>query len=52
MLFFKNMLISNLNGEYQQLLVAPFGLKNQLIEKINIEIETARNNRPASIIMN
>jgi polyphosphate kinase len=51
MLFFKNMSISNLNGEYQQLLVAPFGLKDQLIEKINIEIDNARNNRPASIIM-
>ena len=51
MLFFKNMAISNLNGEYEKLLVAPFGLKPKLIEKINIEIENAKNNRPASIIM-
>ena len=51
MLFFKNLAISNLNGEYQKLLVAPFGLKNKLIEKINIEIENAKNNRPAGIIM-
>jgi polyphosphate kinase len=51
MLFFKNMSISNLNDEYQQLLVAPFGLKNKLIEKINIEIDNAMNNRPANIIM-
>ena len=51
MLFFKNMAISNLNGEYEKLLVAPFGLKTKLIEKINNEIENAKNNRPASIIM-
>lgn len=51
MLFFKNMAISNLNGEYEKLLVAPFGFKTKLIEKINIEIENAKNNRPAIIIM-
>ena len=51
MLFFKNLAISNLNGEYQKLLVAPFGLKNKLIEKINTEIDNAKNNRPAGIIM-
>jgi polyphosphate kinase len=51
MLFFKNMSISNLNDEYRTLLVAPFGLKNKLIEKINIEIDNAINNRPANIIM-
>ncbi|AEG19228.1 polyphosphate kinase 1 [Methanobacterium paludis] len=51
MLFFKNMAISNLNGEYNKLFVAPFRLKPKLIEKINMEIENARNNRPANIIM-
>ena len=51
MLFFKNMAISNLNAEYQKLLVAPTGFKSKLIEKINMEIDKARNNRPASIIM-
>ncbi len=51
MLFFKNMAISNLNGEYLKFLVAPFGLKTKLIEKINKEIDNAKNNRPASIIM-
>jgi polyphosphate kinase len=50
-LFFKNIAISNLNDEYQQLLVAPFGLKKNLIEKINIEIDNAINNRPANIIL-
>ncbi len=51
MLFFKNMAISNLNGEYQRLLVAPFGFKSKLIERINMEIDNAKNNRPASIMM-
>jgi polyphosphate kinase len=51
MLFFKNMAISNLHGEYQHLLVSPFGFKDKLIEKINREIDKSKNNRPASIIM-
>lgn len=51
MLFFKNMAISNLNGEYKKLFVAPFGFKPKLIEKINKEIENAHNNLPANIIM-
>ncbi len=51
MLFFTNMAISNLNGEYKKLFVAPFGLKPKLIEKINVEIENAKNNRPANIIL-
>ena len=51
MLFFKNMAISNLNAEYQKLLVAPIGFKTKLIEKINKEIDKAKNNFPASIIM-
>ncbi|BDZ68245.1 polyphosphate kinase 1 [Methanobacterium ferruginis] len=51
MLFFKNMAISNLNGDYQKLLVAPFGLKQGLIKKINEEIDNAQNGLPAIIIM-
>ncbi len=51
MLFFKNMAISNLNDDYEHLLVSPFGFKPKLIEKINLEIEKAKNDRPASIIM-
>lgn len=51
MLFFKNMAISNLNGEYEKLLVAPYGFKSKLIEKINLEIEKAMNKQPACIIM-
>lgn len=51
MLFFKNMSISNINGEYNRLLVAPFGFKSRLIKMIEQQIEEAENNRPASIIM-
>lgn len=51
MLLFKNMAISNLDGEYNKFLVAPFRFKPQLVEKINRQIEEAENNRPASIVM-
>jgi len=51
MLFFKNMAISNIAGEYEQLLVAPFGLKNKLIEKINMEIDKVHHDKPGNIIM-
>ena len=51
MLFFKNMAISNLYGEYDKLLVAPFGLKDHLIKMIDIEIDKAENDLPANIIM-
>lgn len=51
MLFFKNMAISNINGDYEKLLVAPFGLKNKFIEKIEKEIEKVRNQKPAAITM-
>lgn len=51
MLFFKNMAISNIAGEYEELLVAPFGLKNKLIEKINMEIDKVEQGKPGNIIM-
>jgi polyphosphate kinase len=51
MLFFKNMAISNINGDYEKLLVAPYGLKNKFIEKIEDEIEKVRNQKPAAITM-
>lgn len=37
--FFKNMAISNLDGDYQHLLVAPNSLKSSLINKIKEEAE-------------
>jgi polyphosphate kinase len=43
--FFKNMTISNLNGNYQHLLVAPFGLKHKIIDLIEGEIEKKREGR-------
>jgi polyphosphate kinase len=51
MLFFKNMAISNINGDYDKLLVAPYGLKSKFIEKIEDEIEKVRNQKPAAITM-
>jgi polyphosphate kinase len=51
MLFFKNMAISNINGDYEKLLVAPYGLKNIFIEKIENEIEKVKNQKPAAITM-
>ena len=49
--FFQNMSTSNLNGEYHQLLVAPHGLKNRLLELMDGEIEKARQGRPARIFV-
>ncbi|UTB32286.1 MAG: polyphosphate kinase 1 [Methanobacterium sp. ERen5] len=51
MLFFKNMAISNINGDYEKLLVAPCGLKKKFIEKIEAEIEKVQNQKPAAITM-
>lgn len=42
MRFFKNMSISNLNGEYNHLLVAPNSFKNKLMELIDNEIAKAK----------
>ena len=49
--FFQNMATSNLNGEYHQLLVAPNGLKNRLLELMDGEIEKARQGKPARIFV-
>ena len=49
--FFQNMAISNLNGEYHQLLVAPNSLKNRLMELMDGEIEKARQGKPARIFV-
>lgn len=51
MLFFKNMAISNLNGDYQKLLVSPFKLKQELMEEIRNEMDHAKSNQPANIVM-
>ena len=36
--FFRNMLTNNLEGEYRQLCVSPFGIKNMLFRKIDEQI--------------
>jgi polyphosphate kinase len=49
-LFFKNMSISNLNGTYSQLLVAPSNFKRFILALIEGEIDKTRRGRPASIL--
>ena len=49
--FFQNMSTSNLEGDYQQLLVAPYGLKPKLMSLIDGEIEKARQGKPARIFI-
>ena len=49
--FFQNMSTSNLEGEYQQLLVAPHSLKNRLLALMDGEIAKARSGRPARIFI-
>lgn len=41
--FFRNMLVNKLNGEYQQLCVSPFGIKDMLLRNINRQITLGRN---------
>lgn len=47
--FFKNMSISNLKGNYQELLVAPYYLKNNLLALIDGEIDKAKRREPSGI---
>ena len=49
--FFQNMSTSNLRGEYEHLLVAPYGLKNRLLEMMDEEIEKARRGKEARIFI-
>lgn len=49
--FFKNMALSNLDGEYHDLLVAPYALKNRLIEQINRLIVRAKSGRSTRMII-
>jgi polyphosphate kinase len=48
--FFKNMAISNLQGTYNLLWVAPFAYKGQLMEMIDREIEKVNNGGQGRII--
>lgn len=49
--FFKNMAISNLRGNYNELFVAPYHLKNNLLALMDWEIEKARRMEPCGIII-
>lgn len=49
--FFKNMALSNLNGTYDKLLVAPTSLRNNIIKYIDEEIKKSENNMENGIIM-
>ena len=50
-MFFRNMGIGNLWGEYQQLLVAPVSLKKTLLELIQGEIAKGENGQEAYILL-
>lgn len=49
--FFKNMAISCLDGDYRHLAVAPYSLKNRLIDEIDKQIENAKHDNPSRIII-
>lgn len=49
--FFKNMALSNLNGTYDKLLVAPTSLRNNIIKYIDEEIQKSENGLENEIIM-
>ncbi len=51
MLFFQNMSISNLNGDYNHFLVAPNSLKNNLLKMMDDEIDKAERGEDSSIII-
>jgi polyphosphate kinase len=50
-IFFKNMGLGNLNGTYEQFLVAPFGLKYTLLRYIAQEKSRAERGEPTRIIL-
>lgn len=49
--FFKNMGMSNLKGKYEELLVAPYGLKHQLLRFVGKERDKALRGEEARIIL-
>ncbi len=48
--FFKDMLIGNPHGRYQQLIASPFTLKETVLELMDEQIDLARQGQPASMI--
>jgi polyphosphate kinase len=49
--FFRNMSISNLKGQYNNLLVAPYSFKNNMMVLMDSEIEKARRGEASGIII-
>ncbi|WFR59349.1 polyphosphate kinase 1 [Anaerocolumna sp. AGMB13025] len=49
--FFKNMSISNLRGQYNHLLVAPYSFKNNMLALMDYEIEKAKRGESSGIII-
>lgn len=49
--FFQNLSIDKLHGEYKELLVAPYGLKNKILSLIETEIHKAKNDLPCGVTM-
>ena len=49
--YFKNMAIANLNGEYHQLMVAPNSMKNRILSLIHGETVKAQQGKPARIMV-
>ena len=50
-MFFKNMLISKLDGRYDKLCVAPTGIKPMLLTLLDREILRAKNGEEASVLL-
>lgn len=49
--FFKNMALANLEGQYKKLWIAPYGLKSNVMRKIDEEIAKAKQGKEAEIVM-
>ena len=50
-LFFKRILISNLEGAYDALLVSPYAFKEEILSRIGAETEKAKNGEPCGVLM-
>lgn len=50
-LFFQNMSLANLDGNYKKLIVSPTSFKSNITDKIEEQIELAESGHPALIIM-
>ena len=49
--FFNNLSLSNLRGHYSKFLVSPTTIRSGIIDLIDNEIDKAKNNQPAEILM-